>query len=197
MLITFRGGMVSLLIDRLQRRRRSRILIVRGSTVSVAAKKGTKMAAKWSPARGAVRSEPFPLLRSCCPERPGAVKGAPLLGAAKRPLDGEDRSEMIAEEGKAGRTIGERWSAILVPSPAASNNPHLPNQMKHDFLRHSGALAKRRTTGWARPPREDQADLALVSDAYNLSKPKARQALRILKPKQVEDLRESMSRGGF
>src|SRR5450759_3415291 len=35
MLITFRGGMVSLLIDRLQRRRRSRILIVRGSTVSV------------------------------------------------------------------------------------------------------------------------------------------------------------------
>src|ERR1017187_5408814 len=32
--------------------------------VSVAAKKGTKMAAKWSPARGAIRSEPFPLLRS-------------------------------------------------------------------------------------------------------------------------------------
>src|ERR1035437_3765163 len=39
--------------------------------VSVAAKKGTKMAAKWSPAKGAVRSEPFPLLRSVvrhCPE---------------------------------------------------------------------------------------------------------------------------------
>jgi hypothetical protein len=32
-------------------------------------------------------------------ERPGAVKGAPL-GAAKRTLDGEDRSETIAEEGK-------------------------------------------------------------------------------------------------
>jgi hypothetical protein len=28
---------------------------------------------------------------------------------------------MIAEEGKAGRKIGEKWSAILVPSPAASN----------------------------------------------------------------------------
>src|ERR1039458_6404284 len=40
---------------------------------------------------------------------------------AKRTLDGEDRSEMIAEEGKAGRKIGETWSAILVPSPAASN----------------------------------------------------------------------------
>jgi hypothetical protein len=33
---------------------------------------------------------------------PESVKGAPLLGAAKRTLDGEDRSEMIAEEGKAG-----------------------------------------------------------------------------------------------
>jgi len=77
--------------------------------------------AKWSPTRKAVQSEPFPLIgRGCC-ERPGAVKGAPLLGAAQRTLDGEDRSEMIDQEGKAERKLGERWSAILVPSPAASN----------------------------------------------------------------------------
>jgi hypothetical protein len=61
------------------------------------------------------------LSRRCCSERPGAVKGAPLLGAAKRTLDGEDRSETIAEEGKAGRKIGETWSAKMVPSPTASN----------------------------------------------------------------------------
>ena len=58
----------------------------------MAAKKGTKMAAKWSPDTGAVPIQPFPLLRGCCSERPGAVKGAPLLGAAKRTLDGEHRS---------------------------------------------------------------------------------------------------------
>jgi hypothetical protein len=80
--------------------------------MSVAAKKGTKMAAKWCRPGGAVRREPFPLVRRCCSERPGAVKGAPLLGAAKRTLDGEDRSEMIAEEGKAGRKIGKGWSAV-------------------------------------------------------------------------------------
>ena len=73
---------------------------------------------------------------------------------------------------------------------------HLPDQMRYDFLRHSGALVKRPTTGWARRPRENEADLALVSDAYNLSKPKARQALRILKPEQVEELRDWMRRGG-
>jgi hypothetical protein len=50
--------------------------------------------------------------------------------------------------------------------------PHLPDQMKYDFLQHSGALVKRRTTGWARKPRDNEADLALVMDAYDLSKPK-------------------------
>jgi hypothetical protein len=90
-------------------------------SMSVAEKKGTKMAAKWPPAKRAVWSEPFPLLRVLFWNGPQAVKGAPLLGAAQRTLDGEDRSEMIAEEGKAGRTFGEKWSAILVPSPTASN----------------------------------------------------------------------------
>src|ERR1017187_4616313 len=89
--------------------------------MSVAEKKGTKMTAKWSPTKRAVWSEPFPLLRVLFWNGPQAVKGAPLLGAAQRTLDGEDRSEMITEEGKAGRKIGERWSAILVSSPAASN----------------------------------------------------------------------------
>jgi hypothetical protein len=32
------------------------------------------------------------LIRGLAAERPEAVKGAPLLGAAKRTLDGEDRS---------------------------------------------------------------------------------------------------------
>lgn len=75
--------------------------------------------------------------------------------------------------------------------------PHLPNQMKYDFLRHSGALVKHRTTGWARRPREDEADLVLVMDAYDLSRPKARQTLRILKPEQVAELRDWMREGGY
>jgi hypothetical protein len=86
------------------------------STMSVAVEKGTEMAAKWHPAGGAVRSEPFPLIRRRCSERPGAVKGAPLLGAAKRTLDGEDRSEKITEEGKAGakawRKVGRHFGTL-------------------------------------------------------------------------------------
>jgi hypothetical protein len=57
------------------------------------------------------------------------------LGAAKRTLDGEARSEMIAEEGKAGRKIGEKWSAILVPSPAASNKQIHPEVLNFGQFR--------------------------------------------------------------
>src|SRR5487761_2156911 len=65
--------------------------------------------------------EPFPLDGRLVPERPGAVKGAPLLGAAKRPLYGEDRSATIQKEGKApcsGRVTGP---SKVAPSLAATN----------------------------------------------------------------------------
>jgi hypothetical protein len=38
--------------------------------------------------------------RSACLQRPGAVKGAPFLGAAKRTLEGEDRCDRIEQGGK-------------------------------------------------------------------------------------------------
>ena len=79
------------------------------------------------PSQGSRSESAFPSSQRCCSERPGAVKGAPLLGAAERTLDGEDRSEMIAEEGKAGRKAGEKWSAKMVPSLAASNNSQHPD----------------------------------------------------------------------
>ena len=56
-------------------------------------------------------------------ERPGAVKGAPLLGAAKRTLDGEDRSARLMRERKARRTTSERWSQKMAPSAAATDRP--------------------------------------------------------------------------
>jgi hypothetical protein len=75
----------------------------------VAAKKGTKIAAMAvSGDQPFIRSLSF-LTGGLVQNGPKSVKGAPLLGAAKRTLDGEDRSEMIADEGKAGRIFGEKW----------------------------------------------------------------------------------------
>ena len=52
-------------------------------------------------------------------------QGRALLARPQRTRDGEDRSETISEEGKAGRKVGEKWSAILVSSPAASNTTEM------------------------------------------------------------------------
>jgi hypothetical protein len=53
--------------------------------------------------------QPFPSCEEAFSERPGAVKGAPI-GAAKQALDGEDRSETIADEGK-GHVLGQLLGA--------------------------------------------------------------------------------------
>src|ERR1039457_5810086 len=60
------------------------------------------------------------------------------------------------------------------PTPAGPVRP--------DFLLHSGALVRRRTTGWARRPRENEADLTLLMDLYDLSRTKTRRALKTLRP---------------
>ncbi len=63
--------------------------------MSVAATKSTTLSddgGVWGPG---FQEEPFPLKWKACSERPGGVKGAPSFGAAKRTLDGEDRSEII------------------------------------------------------------------------------------------------------
>jgi hypothetical protein len=73
----------------------------------------------------------------------------------------------------------------------------ITEQMRYDFLLHSGGLAKRRTTGWGRRPRENEDDLGLVMEAYNFDKVKARRALKILTADQLASLRDEMSRGGL
>jgi len=84
--------------------------------LSVAAKKGTNLAAM-----AVVGDQPFnrslSLLRGGLVQNgPESVKGAPLLGAAKRTLDGEDRSGMIKREGKAPALGAQSGSQKVAPS---------------------------------------------------------------------------------
>jgi hypothetical protein len=79
------------------------------------------MAARWRPWVTAKNVEPFPHVRRDSSERPGAVKGAPLLGAAKRTLDGEDRSKMIEMRERRGEQRTKDGAAILAPSATATN----------------------------------------------------------------------------
>src|SRR2546428_13845986 len=89
--------------------------------MSVAVKKGAILAPLAPRLSAAFWNEPFSPPRRCSSERPGAVKGAPLLGAAKRTLDGEDRSARLEGERKARRRTNERWGKKMAPSLGATD----------------------------------------------------------------------------
>ena len=99
--------------------------------LSVAVKKGAILAPLAPKLSAAFWKEPFSPPRRCCSEQPGAVKGAPLLGAAKRTLDGEDCSARLEEERKARRRIGERWSQKVAPSPGATDTEASDGGCRH------------------------------------------------------------------
>jgi hypothetical protein len=69
----------------------------------MAVKKGAILAESRPTTKGLSESSLSLLAGGCPPERPGAVKGASLLGRGGANLDSEDRSEMIAKGGKAGK----------------------------------------------------------------------------------------------
>jgi hypothetical protein len=98
-------------------------LFRRPTQLSVALRKGAILAPTWSLCLIAVRKEPFPLPAIGFSERPGAVKGAPLLGAAKRTLDGEDRSKIILKRERRGERLVKCAGAKMAHSPGATDNP--------------------------------------------------------------------------
>jgi hypothetical protein len=81
-------------------------------TVSVAVGKGRQ---EW---RGGGPKYPVLilfLLLGALFKRSVALNGAPLLGAAKRTLDSEDRSEMIGQEERKGEKMG-RHNGPVAPA---------------------------------------------------------------------------------
>jgi hypothetical protein len=89
--------------------------------LTMAVEKGAIMAPEWSHGPSAYLMSLSLVAGRACSERPRAVKGAPLLGAAKRTLDGEDRSKMIEKRERRGEHLTKGGGAIMAPSPGATD----------------------------------------------------------------------------
>jgi hypothetical protein len=115
-------------------------------TLTVAVRKGAILAPLAPTLPAGLWKEPFSVLRKQLRERPGAVKGAPLLGAAKRTLDGEDRFERMRKERKARakywRTLRvQKWPAhchrhSLSTSPVRIDAAHRYSINRHPTGHH-------------------------------------------------------------
>lgn len=70
---------------------------------------------------------------------------------------------------------------------------HLPKKLQFDFLLNSVSRRKR-FDKWQKAQKSDE--LEYVKEFYKYSYPKALQALSILSPKQIEEIKNKLKKGG-
>lgn len=74
-----------------------------------------------------------------------------------------------------------------------NSRPHIPKKMQNDFLL-SVVPKKKRYSKWLKADKLD--DLEIVKAYYECNDEKAKAALRILKPEQIEYIKAKMFTGG-
>jgi len=74
-----------------------------------------------------------------------------------------------------------------------NSRPHIPKKMQNDFL-ISIVPKKKRYSKWLKADKLD--DLELIKAYYECNDEKAKVALRILKPEQIEYIKSKMFTGG-
>ena len=80
-------------------------------------RKGTKMAAKWSPDRGAIRSEPFPLLRSVVWNGPEPSRGRRCWARRSEPLTARTVLRLSLKRERRGERLAKRGPPFWCPRP--------------------------------------------------------------------------------
>lgn len=74
-----------------------------------------------------------------------------------------------------------------------NSRPHLDRKLQFSFLLNI-VRAKKRFNKWEKPEKSEA--LELVKEYYGYNTDKARSALRLLTPKQLDDIKEKLSTGG-
>jgi hypothetical protein len=71
----------------------------------------------------------------------------------------------------------------------------LDKKLQNDFLLNTIRAKKRPFNKWIKPEKSD--DIACIKSFYGFSDAKARDALRLLTDKQIQELKEKTDKGGL
>ena len=74
-----------------------------------------------------------------------------------------------------------------------NKNPHLPKRLQYDFYINS-VKPRKRFSPWGK--QDKVKDLDVVKQYYGYSNEKAKQALRILSPTQLDYIKSKLNKGG-
>lgn len=69
----------------------------------------------------------------------------------------------------------------------------IPGIMQYEYLFYS-VPKKKRFTKWSKPDKSE--DVALVTEYYGYSKRRAEEALKLLTPEQLDQIRQTLDKGG-
>lgn len=88
--------------------------------------------------------------------------------------------------------LSQHVDTVLIANEL-NKHPGVTKQMHYDFLFHS-IRSKRRTGKWSKKSKHDHIEL--IMEKYGYSRTKAIEALDILTMAQIEEIRQSMNKGG-
>ena len=102
----------------------------------------------------------------------------------------------IAEKGynafMVNRSLSYFNDTVLIANEM-NRHSHLDNRLQFDFLINI-VRKRKRFSKWAKP--QIESDIEVIKEYYDYSNEKARQALSLLSPDQINGLRKKVSKGG-
>lgn len=111
----------------------------------------------------------------------------------KKDIMKSEQDEQVYSSFLINRQFSYFQDSIMLANEMNKNH-HLPNNMQFHFYINTIRANKNRFTKWAKPAKDD--DLEVIKQFYGYSNEKARYALTILSPEQVEELRLKVERRG-
>lgn len=102
----------------------------------------------------------------------------------------------IAEKGynafMVNRSLSYFNDTVLIANEM-NRHSHLDSRLQFDFLINI-VRKRKRFSKWAKP--QIESDIEVIKEYYDYSNEKARQALSLLSPDQIDGLRKKVSKGG-
>ena len=102
----------------------------------------------------------------------------------------------IAEKGynafMVNRSLSYFNDTVLIANEM-NRHSHLDSRLQFDFLINI-VRKRKRFSKWAKP--QIESDIEVIKEYYDYSNEKARQALSLLSPDQINGLRKKVSKGG-
>ena len=117
------------------------------------------------------------------------------INYSKKPIMDDDAENESGYPAYIVRRLMSYHIDTIIPVAHMNTYTELPNKMQFDYLRLSTSKRKR-FSKFAKEEKERLANLKLVEEYYDVSRPKCREILAILTEEDLTDMKKELYKGG-